>query len=263
MLEGIASIAEGDAQARVAFLESELAARDQRIRLLEEALRVLKADRYGASREKLGEAPGQRGLFNEVEATVELVEVVGVEAELAATPLRATKPATGKPGRKALAGHLPRIEVRHELPDTERTCDCGTPLTEIGAEVSEQLDYVPARIQILRHVRVKYACPGCEQCVKTAPGPAQLLPKTNAAPGLLAHLVTAKYADHLPLYRQEAIFERHGVRLPRATQAAWIIGLIEPLQPLLNLLDERLRSSGYTRMDETPVQVLKSAKAPN
>jgi hypothetical protein len=75
--------------------------------------------------------------------------------------------------------------------------------------------------------------------------------------------VTAKYADHLPLYRQEAIFERHGVSLPRATQAAWIMGLIDPLHPLLNLLDERLRSSGYVRMDETSVQVLKSAKAPN
>ena len=69
-------------------------------------------------------------------------------------------------------------------------------------------------------MRTKYACPGCEQCLKTAGLPAQILPKSNAAPGLLAHLVTAKYVDALPLYRQEAIFERHGVSLPRATQAA-------------------------------------------
>jgi len=88
------------------------------------------------------------------------------------------------------------------------------------------------------------------------------LPKSNAAPGLLAHVATAKYVDALPLYRQEAIFERHGVNLPRATQAAWIIALAERVQPLINLMDERLRDSGYIRMDETPVQVLKSALAP-
>ena len=124
-----------------------------------------------------------------------------------------------------------------------------------ATEVSEQLDYVPPKIQVLQHVRKKYACPGCEQCLKTAALPAQILPKTNAAPGLLAHLVTSKYVDALPLYRQEAIFERHGVSLPRATQAAWIIALAERVQPLINLMDERLRESGYIRMDETPVQV--------
>jgi hypothetical protein len=102
-----------------------------------------------------------------------------------------------------------------------------------------------------------------QQCVKTATVPEHILPKTNAAPGLLAHLVTSKYVDSLPLYRPEAMFERHGVRLPRATQAAWMIGLNLPLQPLLNLMDERLRSSGYVRIDETRVQVLNSDKAPS
>jgi transposase len=136
-------------------------------------------------------------------------------------------------------------------------------LIEIGAEVSEQLDYVPAKVQVLQHVRKKYACPGCEQCLTTAALPAQILPKSNAAPGLLAHIVTAKYVDALPLYRQEAIFERHGVSLPRATQAAWIIALAERVQPLVNLMSERLFESGYIRMDETAVQVLKSEKAPS
>ena len=89
--------------------------------------------------------------------------------------------------------------------------------------------------------------------MKTATVPEHILPKTNAAPGLLAHLVTSKYVDSLPLYRPEAMFERHGVRLPRAAQAAWMIGLNLPLQPLLNLMDERLRSSGYVRIDETRV----------
>jgi transposase len=244
-------------------LRARIEAREQRIRLLEEALRVLKADIYGPSRERLSVAAGQVELFNEIEATLELTEAVGVEPELKATPLREEKPSAGKPGRAKLASHLPRVEIRHELSAAERQCGCGGVLAEIGADISEQLDYVPAKVQVLRHVRVKYACPGCEQCVKSAALPEHILPKTNASPGLLAQLVTSKYVDSLPLYRQEAMFERYGVRLPRATQAAWMIALTVVLQPLLNLMDERLRSSGYVRIDETRVQVLNSDKAPS
>src|ERR1700683_105333 len=216
-------------------LRARVEAREQRIRLLEEALRVLHATTYGRSRERLSVAAGQVELFNEIEATLEVTEAVGVEPELKATPLRDEKPSTGKPGRAKLASHLPRVEIRHELTLAERQCACGDVLAEIGADLSEQIDYVPAKVQVLRHVRVKYACPGCEQCVKTAPVPDHILPKTNASPGLLAQIVTSKYVDSLPLYRQEAMFERHGVRLPRATQAAWMIGLTIPLQPLMNL----------------------------
>ena len=201
-------------------LRARVEAREQRIRLLEEALRVLKANTYGPSRERLSAAAGQVELFNEIEATLDITEAVGIEPQLKATPLREDKPSTAKPGRAKLASHLPRVEVRHELTLAERQCACGGVLEEIGADLSEQIDYVPAKVQVLRHVRVKYACPGCEQCVKTAALPENILPKTNASPGLLAQLVTSKYADSLPLYRQEAMFERHGVRLPRATQAA-------------------------------------------
>jgi transposase len=245
-------------------LRARVEAREQRIRLLEEALRVLKANTYGPSRERLSGAAGQVELFNEIEATLDITEVVGIEPELRATPLREEKPSAGKPGRAKLASHLPRVEVRHELTLAERQCACGGVLEEIGADLSEQIDYVPAKVQVLRHVRVKYACPGCEQCVRTAALPEHILPKTNASPGLLAHLVTSKYVDSLPLYRLEAaVFERHNVRLPRATQAAWLIGLTTPLQPLYNLMDERLRASGYVRIDETRIQVLNSEKAPS
>jgi transposase len=265
-----------DGTARIALLESELellrrrdaertaelAARERRIRLLEEALRILQADRYGSSREKLHVAPGQTELFNEAETLVELNEALGAEVNLKATPQREEKsnPAT-KAGRKAIAAHLPRVPIVYDIPQSERQCACGTILTEIGSEVTEQLDYMPPKIQVLQHVRKKYACPGCEQCIKTAPLPAQILRRTNAAPGLLAHLVASKYVDALPLYRQEAIFARYGVQLPRATQAAWIIALAERVQPLINLMDERLRGSGYIRIDETPLQVINSEKA--
>ena len=264
-----------DGAARIALLESEneqlrrrdaervaeLASRERRIRLLEEALRVLQADRYGASREKLTVAPGQSELFNEAEAIVELNDVLGVEVKLKATPLRESKPVSAKPGRKAIAAHLPRVPVVHDVAQADRLCACGSTLIEIGSDISEQLDYVPAKIQVLQHVRKKYACPGCEQCVKTAALPPQILPRTNASPGMLAQLVTSKYVDALPLYRQEAIFARYGVHLPRATQAAWIIALAERVQPLINLMDERVRASGYIRIDETPVQVINSEKA--
>jgi transposase len=258
---------ESDLRDREALLDQQTAlleAREQRIRLLEEALRALRADKYGASREKLGAAPGQRGLFNEVETVIELMDVVGVQPELTATPLRETRASESTAGRKALAAHLPRIEIRHELPLSERICACGAQLAEIGAaETSEQLDYIPAKVQVIRHVRPKYACPCCQSGMKIAPVPAHILPRSNASPGLLAHLVTAKYVDGLPLHRQETIFERHGVRLPRATQAGWIIAVGELLQPLVNLMDERLRACGYIRIDETPVQVLKSEKLPS
>ena len=265
-----------DGAVRIALLESEveqlkrrdaertaeLAARERRIRLLEEALRILQADRYGASREKLTVAPGQSELFNEAETIAELNEVLGTEVNLKATPQREDKPSSGaKAGRKAIAAHLPRVQILHDIAESERQCACGSTLIEIGNEISEQLDYVPPKIQVLQHVRKKYACPGCEQCLKTAPLPPQILPRTNAAPGLLAHLVTSKYVDALPLYRQEAICARHGVALPRGTQAAWVITLGERVQPLINLMDERLRSSGYIRIDETPVQVIHSEKS--
>lgn len=254
-------------QAQVRELERQLLERsaqirtyEQHVRILEEALRVMRADRYGASREKLGEAPGQRSLFNEVEVLMDTAKAVDFEPDLTATPLRESASNKGKPGRKALASHLPRVEVRYELPETERVCGCGATLKEFDVETSEQLDYVPAKIRVIRHVKAKYACGGCHGTVKVASMPPQVLPRTNASPGLLAQIATSKYVDGLPLYRLETVAERHGVNLPRATQAAWMIALVKPLQPLMNLMDERMRISGYVRIDETPMQVLKSDK---
>jgi hypothetical protein len=180
---GVLNTAQEDA-ARIAVLEGELEqlrrrdaersaeldARERRIRLLEEALRILQSHRFGSSREKLHVAPGQSELFNEAETVAELNEVLGTEVNLKATPQRADKAAAGtKAGRKAIAAHLPRVPVVHDVPEAERLCACGVRLVEIGSDVTEQLDYVAPKIQVLQHVRKKYACPGCDQCVKTAP----------------------------------------------------------------------------------------------
>jgi transposase len=149
------------------------------------------------------------------------------------------------------------VEVIHELPENERHCPHdGSLLTEIGEVTSEQLDIVPARIQVIRHIRKQYAC-RCGQCIKTAALPPQPIPKSMASPGLLAHITVSKYQDALPLYRQETILNRIGVDLPRATLANWMIQAGGLIQPLINLLRDRLLSYDILQMDETPVQVLK------
>jgi transposase len=112
-----------------------------------------------------------RGLFNEAEAALEVIEAVGMEPELCATPLRDDKAPAKSPGRKALPAHLPRVEVRYELPANERICGCGSTLQEFDTETSEQLDIISAKIQVIRHVRPKYACAHCHVGVKIAPVP--------------------------------------------------------------------------------------------
>ncbi|BBI54504.1 hypothetical protein HORIV_69250 [Vreelandella olivaria] len=119
-------------------------------------------------------------------------------------------------GRVALPSELPRVEVIHELPVDARHChDDGTALKVIGEEVSEELHVVPARVEVIRHVRRKYACPTCEEGVKTAPAPTKLLPKSSASATLLAYVATAKYQDALPLYRQSQILPAMARRSPQ------------------------------------------------
>ena len=153
---------------------------------------------------------------------------------------------------------LPRIEIIHDLPEDEKRCPHdGTPLKHIGDDISEQLDIIPATVQVLRHVRRKYACPCCEGHVVRAPLPPQPIPRSIASPGLLAFVCTAKYVDARPLYRLVTILARLGIELPRATLAHWMIALGELVLPLINLLRERLLEYDVLQMDETTVQVLK------
>ena len=152
-----------------------------------------------------------------------------------------------KPGRKALPPELPRVEVLHDLAEEEKVCACGCELSCIGEEVSEQLDIVPARIQVLRHVRPKYACRHCEgvedegATVRVAPMPPQIIPQSIVSPGLLAQVLTAKFVDHLPFYRQERFFARLGVDIGRATMANWAMRAAEACVPLLNLVRDEIR----------------------
>ncbi len=236
-------------------------ARNERIALLEEENRWLKQQLFGRSSEKRPAediSPDQaKLLLNEAEALAPLAETAPETVQI---PEHARK----KRGRKAIPAELPRIEVVHDLPEAEKVCPHdGTTLERIGEETAEQLDYVPAQLRVIRHVRPKYACPCCREGVKIAPAPAQLLPKSKASPELLAHITTAKYVDGLPLNRQERQFGRLGIELARATMASWMIKLGGTyVLPIVNLLGDLLLEAPLIHMDETRVQVLRSAKAP-
>ena len=220
-----------------------------RVIILQEQLNLALAKRYAASSEKV--SPDQVRMFDEAEIDVEAAP--DMDEDVILVPAHKRR----KRGRKPLPDNLPRIDVIHELPESARYCDQdGQLLVEIGEVISEQLDIIPAKIQVIRHVRKKYAC-NCGQCIKTAPLPAQPIPKSMASPGLLAHITISKYQDALPLYRQETILQRIGVDIPRATLANWMIQAGTLIQPLINLMQDRLLAYDIIQMDETTVQVLK------
>jgi len=218
-----------------------------RVLTLQEQLNLALARRYAASSEKI--SPDQYRLFDEAEADTQPEP----DDDEVMVPAHRRK----KGGRKPLPESLPRVELLHELSSAERICPHdGATLDEISTVTSEQLDIVPAKIQVIRHIRKQYACK-CGQCIKTAALPNQPIPKSMASPGLLAHIAISKYQDALPLYRQETILRRIGVDLPRATLANWMIRCGALIQPLINLLRERLLDYDIIQMDETTVQVLK------
>ena len=162
-------------------------------------------------------------------------------------------------GRKPLNPALPREVVRHELPESERVCPHdGSPLTEIGVETSEQLDIVPQQVRVIRHERVKYACPCCDGALRLAARPPQVIPKGLFTESAMAWVITSKYLDGLPLYRQAALLGRFGgTDVARNTLAAGVVRVGQAAQPVLNLLRDLLLESPRIFGDETQVQVLK------
>ena len=236
--------------ARVTHLEATNVRLDAKVFSLQEQLNLALARRYAASSEKL--SPDQIYLFDEAEAVASTDDNAALD-EAIEVPAHTRK----KRGRKPLPDGLPRVDVVHEITVEQRLCPHDDkPLIEIGAVVSEQLDIVPAKVQVIRHIRKQYAC-DCGQRIQTAPLPAQPIPKSLASPGLLAHITVSKYQDALPLYRQETILQRIGVDIPRATLANWMIKAGTLIQPVINLLRDRLLEYDIVQMDETTVQVLK------
>lgn len=162
-----------------------------------------------------------------------------------------------QPKRAPLPAHLPRREIVHEPAST--LCQrpgCGCQMKRIGEDVAEKLDYVPGVFTVERHVRGKWACAKCET-ITQAPVPAQVIDKGIPTAGLLAQVLVAKYQDHLPLYRQEAIFGRAGLHIPRSTLAQWVGICGVRLQPLVDALKAELLKRPVLHADETPVAMLK------
>jgi transposase len=232
--------------------EAQLVDKSEHISTLEEYIRLLKRRRFGTSSER---APvDQLGLFNEAEAVAATEEIVADASPETIVAGHTRK----KSGRKPLPEQLLRVEVLHDLREDEKICPHdGHTLEEIGRDVSEQLEIIPATIQVLRHIRPKYACPQCKTGIRIAPMPPQPIPKSMASAGMLAHVATSKYVDALPLYRQEGMLRRLGIDLPRATLANWMIKSGQLVVPLVNLIREQLVGGDYVLCDETRFQVLK------
>jgi transposase len=239
----------------IAAFKLDLEKSQEKIHHLEERIRLLQNELFGRKSEKhYPEDHRQLAIF---EARADDADHPG-DPDTIAIVAHSRK----KSGRRALPENLPRAEIIHDLPEEEKVCGCGAKLSRIGQDVCEKLDYIPAKMRVLRHIRLKYACKSCEgvesdgPTVKIAPPPAQLIPKSMVTEALLAHIIVSKFADALPLYRQQKIFARLGVELSRATMANWAIAAAQRCSPLIELFEDAIRSGPLINIDETPLQVL-------
>lgn len=218
------------------------------IKAYQEEKRLAAARQFAPSSEK--EALQYR-LFNEAEAVDEPIEAE--EKNALATDVKSHQ---RRGGRKPLPENLPRIDIIHDLKAEEKQCACGCEKEKIGEDVTEQLDIIPAKVRVLKHIKLKYACKHCDSPPQTAALPPQPIPKSQASPGFLAYVITSKYADALPLYRQCHILKRSGIDYARNTLCHQVVKAGELVRPLINLLQDQALSHPILQMDETTVQVL-------
>jgi len=249
----IAQLAERDAErsahaALIAKRDAEIKAKQLKIDQLTHEMATLKRWRYDRRSEQLDVM--QRSLLDEsIDADIEAISL-----EIEALKEKPASPPKEKPRRVALPASFPRREIRHE-PETTR-CNCGCSLERIGEDVSEKLDYTPGVFEVERHIRGKWVCRSCERLLQ-APVPPHVIDKGIPTAGLLAQVLIAKYLDHAPLYRQESIFGRAGLALPRSTLAQWVGACGVKLQPLVEAMRVMLLTRPVLHADETPVPMLK------
>jgi transposase len=231
--------------AALAAAEARLIAQKLELEKLRFEIACLKRMRYGRSSEQLD------AKLTQMQLTLE-----DLEASLAERPPEMVPPPKeppAKPVRRPLPAHLPREDVVHETPCT---CPgCGGALRRLGEDVSEMIEYVPGRYQVIRHVRPKLSCAACQKIVQ-APAPSRPIARGLAGPSFLAHVLVSKYADHLPLYRQSQIYAREGLDLDRSTLADWVGGASALLEPLVASLGRYVMGAKKLHGDDTPVPVL-------
>lgn len=235
-------------RAMLARLQAEVLHKQAVIDKLTHENAVLKRLKFAAQSERFNAE--QRDLLDE---TLDAdLEAVSREIEALTPPAPATSERR-QPKRTALPANLPRREIRHDPENT--TCACGCQMKRIGEDIAEKLDYVPGVFTVERHVRGKWACAKCETIVQ-APVAPHVIDKGIPTTGLLAQVLVAKYADHLPLYRQEGIYGRAGLAIPRSTLAQWIGACGVQLQPLVDAMRGELLTQTVLHADETPVAML-------
>jgi len=225
-----------------------LASRDSEIEQLKLLIVKLQRMQFGRKSEKLERQ------IEQLQLRLEALQMNDAE-QVAVLPKQPENiERLARPVRQPLPAHLPR-EVQTLLPKEEACPDCGGALHKLGEDVSEILERVPARCYVIRQVRVKLACGSCDKIVQ-AKAPSRPIERGMAGPGLLAHVLVSKYADHLPLYRQSEIFEREGVPLDRATLADWVAGTSGLMEPLVEVLREHVMKGEKLHADDVPVPVL-------
>jgi transposase len=240
-------------QAQRAQLQAQaeqLAGRQAEIERLQLLIAKLRRMQFGRRSEKRERQIEQLELQLDELATAQAAPPEAAPAPEGTAPAGARR----KPARRPLPPHLPRR--KQTIPPQETTCPvCGGELKALGEDVTEILEYVPAHFHVIQQVRPKLACAHCDQIVQ-APAPSRPLARGLAGPGLLAHVLVAKYCDHLPLYRQEDIYAREGVELDRATLADWVGGASQLLAPLVEAIRRHVMSAAKLHADDTPVPVL-------
>jgi transposase len=192
--------------------------------------------------------------LEQLELHLEELESSQAEMEAAVERVTLAEEPKARSRRKPLPEHLPREVVTH-LPHGDCCFNCGGQLRQFGHDVTEQLEYIPESFKVIRHVRPKFACSGCDRVVE-APAPSRPIERGLAGPGLLAHMLVSKFADHLPLYRQSEIYARQGVEIERSTLAGWLGGASDLLSPLVNAIQKHVLAGSKLHADDTPMPVL-------
>ncbi|MBV8072674.1 MAG: IS66 family transposase [Acidobacteriaceae bacterium] len=226
----------------------ELRSRSERIEHLKLMVEKLRHMMFGARSEKIVIR------LEQFEFGLEDMETTQAEMEAVVDRVSPALEPKARPERKPLPEHLRREVVTH-VPERDCCSDCGGQLRQFGEDVSEQIEYIPDSFKVIRHVRPKFSCTGCDRVIE-ALAPSRPIERGLAGPSLLAHVIVSKFSDHLPLYRQSEIYARQGVEISRSTMAGWVGAASDLLGPLVDAIRKHVLAGCKLHADDTPMPVL-------